>query len=458
MVARIDRLVMVLVLALASPSMAFAQGVDPVARARGLLETGDASAAYALLAPLEGTRGADKAFDFWLGRAALESGRLERAATAFERALIVDPEFDAARMGLARTYLRMGDPDLAGRELEQLAARVREPADRAAIAEYQAEVERLRARQRFSVRLAADAGLGRDTNLSATTRDFTSAVAASFGLPGIAPTGNAIPRADEFRAYGVRGDAAWRLREDRIVFVSASARARDYQDFREFDYRLYDASAGVRGRGKDFAVEGSVFGQRFEQEGAFESPFGDRVRNDRNAAGVQLEARHALTPRLDLVAGVQWSALRYPTNRGQDANETQLSVALQRSGGAVTAAGVLYGASSDARRGINEASDVTTSHRTVGLRGSLQWDFAPAWAATVVAGVSRRTDDDAYARGPFVATGRDDTGEAYARLAWRPLERWSVAAWVSHVSTHSNIAIYSFRKTEGGIEVRLELP
>ena len=100
-----------LVTFLAAP--ASAQGTDPVARARALIEGKDAAAAYSLLEPLAGARSGEVEFDYWLGVAALETGRLEIAALAFERALDRNPDFDSARLELGRTYLRMGSLDLA---------------------------------------------------------------------------------------------------------------------------------------------------------------------------------------------------------------------------------------------------------------------------------------------------------------------------------------------------------
>ncbi|HEX5628519.1 MAG TPA: tetratricopeptide repeat protein, partial [Usitatibacteraceae bacterium] len=175
---------------LATP--ASAQGTDPVARARALVEKKDAAAAYSLLEPLAAARAGEVEFDYWLGVAALETGRLEIAALAFERALDRNPDFDSARLELGRTYLRMGSLDLAELEFRRLQGRAPNEEGRKALDAYLAQIQRLKERQKFSVHGYVEAGGGHDSNLSSTTSDFTSAVDSSFGLPGIQPTGNSI--------------------------------------------------------------------------------------------------------------------------------------------------------------------------------------------------------------------------------------------------------------------------
>jgi len=119
---------------LATP--ASAQGTDPVARARALVEKKDAAAAYSLLEPLAAARAGEVEFDYWLGVAALETGRLEIAALAFERALDRNPDFDSARLELGRTYLRMGSLDLAELEFRRLQGRAPNEEGRKALDAY----------------------------------------------------------------------------------------------------------------------------------------------------------------------------------------------------------------------------------------------------------------------------------------------------------------------------------
>ena len=71
------------------------------ARAKALVEAKDPGGAFRVLEPHEERLGGDVEFDYWLGVAAFESNRLDRAVIAFERVLVRDPLFDSAQIGRA---------------------------------------------------------------------------------------------------------------------------------------------------------------------------------------------------------------------------------------------------------------------------------------------------------------------------------------------------------------------
>ena len=444
------------------PAVVHAQGVDPMSRASVLLESKDAAGAYSLLEPLEARRAPDPAFSYLLGIAALESGRLERAALALERTLAINPEHDSARAALGRTYLRMGALDLAEREFELLLDRPLDASAKAAVRAYLAEISVLKARARFRVETFAEAGVGRDSNITATTRDFTSAVQGGFGLPGIAPTGNSIRRADAFSSLGAGVEGLWRPREDHAYFASAGARARNYRDYRDFDYRLLDVSAGAQARIGESSYLASIFGQDFRQDGALtEGGLLEGLSNDRRAAGVQLEWRREAWARTEVVASFQAAALRFADNPGQDSNQYQLALGLQhspRSWGPGALDVVAYATLADALRPLNPFTDATGAHKTYGVRITARSDVRARLSWMVAGGVSRRIDDDEFARATLVKVGRDTLGEIHARVGWRFTGHWSAQAWVSGLRNRSNIELYSFRKAEGGVDVRFDYP
>ncbi len=74
-------------------------------KAQGLLDGGNAQAAFSLLKPLEESRAGDPAFDYLLGLSAIESGQPLDAVFALERAVEADPTSGPARAELARAYL-----------------------------------------------------------------------------------------------------------------------------------------------------------------------------------------------------------------------------------------------------------------------------------------------------------------------------------------------------------------
>ncbi|HSJ95625.1 MAG TPA: hypothetical protein VLC53_01050, partial [Myxococcota bacterium] len=101
--ARIRRLA---TMAAAAALVAASAHADPqvVDNARRLLAGGDAKGAYAQLAPLQDRLSGEPEYDYLLGVAALDSGRMDEAIIAFERVLAIIPNHAGAQMDLARAY------------------------------------------------------------------------------------------------------------------------------------------------------------------------------------------------------------------------------------------------------------------------------------------------------------------------------------------------------------------
>src|SRR5262249_51500248 len=93
---------LVLALVFAGAAAADDDAQSLAAQAKALVEGREAGRAFALLEPHEERLGGDIEYDYWLGVAALETNRLDRAVIAFERVLVRDPLFDSARLELAR--------------------------------------------------------------------------------------------------------------------------------------------------------------------------------------------------------------------------------------------------------------------------------------------------------------------------------------------------------------------
>ena len=452
------RLFFVLLLTAACSLPTLAQAPDPVVQAKTLIESKQADAAFALLAPLERQRAGNRDFDYWLGVAALESDRLERATLAFERLLVTNPDFDSARLELARTYLRMGSVDLAAQEFTRLLTRAPNEVGRNLLEAYLAEIRRIKDRQRFDRSAYIELGGGRDNNLSSSTRDFPQAILNSFGLPGIGATGNSIRRADNFLAVQTGADGIFRLREDRLMTASADLSFRRYREFGEYDYVLANVKLGYQTKLGQFNYAVSGIAQSFRQDGAFVDTIGaERITNDRDLRGVNLEARRNLGAETQIVLGTQFIVLRYKTNPGQDTNQSQMSLAIQNEPG-WWPAGTLYASLTysfdDARRPLNPFTETTATRHTTGVRLVAQSDprASLSWLSSV--GWSRRVDDEPFARATLVRTGRDDLLEFHVRGAWKFAETWSLHPYAVYARNKSNIDLYTFAKAEGGVTLR----
>lgn len=96
-------------------SPAFADTI--LAQAQQWIKSHEADKAYLLLKPLEQERAGEAEFDYWLGTAALESGRSAEAAFALERCLAVEPHHGLCRVQMVRTHLALGEKRNARHEI-----------------------------------------------------------------------------------------------------------------------------------------------------------------------------------------------------------------------------------------------------------------------------------------------------------------------------------------------------
>lgn len=149
-----------------------ASAEDPVlAEAERLLAGGNAESAWALLAPREAEWAGSPVYDYLLGVAALDSGRRSEAIFSLERALTVTPDFDGARMDLARAYYEAGDFENARTQFRHLAGRAPPPATGAVIDRYLAAIDARGGDRGHRFNAWLTSGAGYDSNANSSTSD-----------------------------------------------------------------------------------------------------------------------------------------------------------------------------------------------------------------------------------------------------------------------------------------------
>jgi tetratricopeptide (TPR) repeat protein len=434
---------------------------DELSDARDLIKRGEAARAFGLLEPLERSRAGDVDFDYLLGTAAYDAGRYDRAVVAFERVLLASPGFFSARFDLARTYYALGADDLAQQEFERLLKANPTPEGVRAINAHLAAIEARRKGPQRRWKAYVEAGGGHDSNLSSTTPDFTNAIGGAFGIPGVVPTGNSILRSAPFWSLngGVAGGVPFGGGWEAIGAIDL--KGRNYTRYGEFDYRMADLQAGVLWGREATSVQVTAVGQAYRQDGdAPAAADGSRALNDRNAGGVNLEARHALGGGWEGFAIAQWMRLKYPSNATQDTDQAYASAGVLRpTRGAwpgMFLASVFYSHDS-ARSDSDGTSALDVGRKTAGIRGYAQRDFARGAYCFLYAGYSVRRDDGAFARATTIEYGRDKLLEVSAGGAI-PWGRWSLRPGVTWLHNDSNIDLYSFKRTEGSLMVRYEFP
>ena len=439
---------------------------DEISDARDLVKQGNAERAFQVLEPLERTRAGEVDFDYLLGVAAYDTGRYDRAVVAFERALLASPGFFSARFDLARAYFALGADDLAKQEFERLLKANPTPEGVRAINDHLEAIERRRKGPQKRWKGYIEGGAGYDNNLSSTTPDFTNAIGGAFGIPGVVPTGNSILRSAPFWALGGGVAGGIPLGNDFEAIGAIDLKGRSYTRYDEFDYQLADAQLGVLWGRDATSVQVTAVGQAFRQDGDAPAPaVGDRPLNDRNAAGINVEARHGFGGGWEGFAIAQWMRLRYPSNATQDTDQVYGTAGVLRpTRGAwpgLILASVFY---SKDRAEHEQSADPQTGtpaldvgRTTAGIRGYVQRDFANHAYAFLYVGFSVRKDDGAYARATTIEYGRDKLWEVTlgGAIPWR---NWSLRPGVTFLHNDSNIDLYSFRRTEASLMLRYEFP
>ena len=138
-------------LAMVPPGSAFAQQTIQVAttadvrallgQAENLLAAGNVQRAYELLQGRETELSGHAYFDYLLGVAALDSGRINEAILSLRRAATTAPQFSGARMELARAHFDAGEKNVARPIFVALLAENPPPGVRGVLDQYIAAID-----------------------------------------------------------------------------------------------------------------------------------------------------------------------------------------------------------------------------------------------------------------------------------------------------------------------------
>jgi tetratricopeptide (TPR) repeat protein len=440
--------------ALPAAAQSDAQALD---RARSLLAAGNAKQAYAELEPLQAKLSGMPEFDYLLGVAALDSGRVEDAIVAFERVLALVPNHAGAQMDLARAYYAAGSFDLAEAAFTKLQESNPPPAAQAAIARYLNAIQTRKRQTQPGWASYGELGLGYDSNITGVPTNFGAAAQQSFNLIGIEATGNAIKRSAAFAQGAVGTEYTRPLTRGWAFFAGGDLRGRVYRHESDFNSFAGDFRAGAARN--DGANQWRAMASYLEYRQEGDAPVDPRPTSDRRMGGASVDWRHALDPKTQVGVGVQLNAVRFPKNEIEDFNQVFLSASWLRS---FERKGVplLYvsGFVSD-DRAINKFADgeTTKSKNLAGVRGYLQYTLDPKLQAFGGLGVIVRRDKDAFARSTTVEKGRDVFGDAAVGLIWNFRDKCALRLQWAYSHNSSNIDIYDFNRNEISSTIRCDM-
>jgi hypothetical protein len=446
-----------------------ARADDPVLEsARRLLAAGDAKQAYAELIAVQDKMSGMPEYDYLLGVAALDSGRIEDAIIAFERVLALVPNHAGAQMDLARAYYAAGSFDLAEAAFQKLKASNPPPAAQIAINRYLDALEKRRKQTQAGWTAFGELGLGYDSNITGVPSNFFSASQQSVGI-GFDPSGNSLKRSAPFVQGAIGADYYSPLSRGWSLFGGGELRGRAYRHHGrsaadgsgvDFDQASADLHGGGALNDGPDQYRGTATYSPFTQKGA--APGDPKPTNDRRLYGLNFDWRHALDTRTQTGLGLQLNSIRFPKNRVEDFDQLFVSAAwlksYERSGSPflyVTG----FVTEDHAKNKFADGNGGTTSKskNLAGLRGYFQYSTTPKVAAFAGLAAIYRRDRDAFARSNLIARGKDYYGEASFGVNWGFREKCALRLQYVYSHNSSNIDIYDFNRGEISSTIRCEM-
>ena len=448
------------VLAFSWVAPAFAQQSE-IPRAEQLMKQGRAAEAYALLEPLESAQAGNIAFDYLFGTAALDSGHPDRATIAFERVLLVNPNFAGARLDLARAYFAMGSDDLAKAELDAVLQANPPQNVRSVVTRYLEAIEQRKKKDQPQLAGYVEAGAGTDSNITAVTTDFTGAVLQAYNFPNVQPTGNSVKREGTFSQAAAGAEYTRPLQDYPGLAWYAGGDARErhyYSNNAAFDTQQLDVRGGLAYTLGANLFKAGVQDQRYFQEGAAPpAADGTQVTNDRKTLGYALEWRRVIAPGRQLGAFAQFNEQRFLTNNAQDIDQTlyglQLINAFQARGNPLVLL-ALFQSRDRALRPQNVAGTTDVSKTVTGARAYAQYTVHEPFDVFASLGHTERQDDSMFSRSTVIGYGKDRTFDVTLGINWRFAPAWMLRFQGTTTENRSNIALYEYSRTELSVNLR----
>jgi tetratricopeptide (TPR) repeat protein len=436
---------------------------DPVIdSARQLLAAGNPRQAYAELIAAQDRLSGMPEFDYLLGVAALDSGKLEDAIIALERVLALLPNHAGAQMDLARAYYAAGSFDLAEAAFVRLRAANPPPAAQIAINRYLEAINARKQQTRAGWTAFGELGLGYDSNITGVPAAFFAAAQQSIGI-GFDPTGNSVKRSAWFAQGAVGAEYFHPLGRGWSLFAGGEGRGRLYRHEPDFNLGAAEMHAGAALNAGDDQYKISASYSPFWQEGAAPEVAGsEKLTNDRRVAVLGFDWRHAVNTRTQVGFGLQLNSIRFPKNQLEDFNEVLVTGSWLHSYEGrgspllyLTAFVTEDRAPNEFDNGVEGTS--TKGKNLFGARSYFQYSLTPKLQAFNSVGFVYRKDKDDWARSNLIQRGKDSYFDVAIGLGWAFREKCNLRVQWIYSRNSSNIDIYDFNRNEVSSNIRCDM-
>jgi hypothetical protein len=414
---------------------------DLIKRAEELSRSGKPNEAYELLASQEDSYIGIIKFDYALGRAALDSGRPDKATLALSRVLALDPSHAGASIDMGRAYLALGDIPRARATFQSLLSLDPPPDIRAQLQTFLAladasTVPSTAARSPTQGYLGAMLGWSSNVNQAPSQSViFVPGVGSNFELPG-----QNVKKPDSFA--GVLGGIDYSRALGGTYSVSVGGDFLGRRNFHESDFNVagYDAYLGLSAVSGPHAARVQALAARDYLGGSA----------NRNLEGLTLGYVGTLNPATQLMATAQGGRQRYIPEDFKifDADYIVFGAGGARKLDERSTVFVVLSAGYQNDVGGNPSGN----RDLVGIQVGGEM-LVGARTRVVAAAVGERSQYDKF--DTEFQTERHDLRRAFEAGVHYYLERdLSVRLNLSYAYVRSNIPIYEYERFEGALMLR----
>lgn len=445
----------VLCLALSASLSTFANP-QLLMEAQKLLAAGNPKQAFMLLVAEQGKLAGMPDYDYLLGVAALDSGKIEESIIAFERVLAASPGNPGALMDLGRAYFVAGSLDLAETTFLQLRRSNPPPAANQAIERYLKAIADKRDSRKRAMTAWGEVSLGYDTNITGVPKDFTAAVVSSFNIPGVDATGNSIKRKAPYLGAALGADYVQPFSQTWSGTIGAELRGRGYRHEADFNSLAAEVRGGAAWTGGAHGIKFTGSFNRFNQEG--QAPGEPKPTNDRRTATAGGDYTFSMANDQQLSAGLSGSRVRFLKNDIEDFNASAVSAGWLRHFAGAGSPLLQFTGYFSRDKAIRKLADgVSDKSKDVGgLRSYFQYSLTDRVALFSSIGFTVRRDKSEFARATEVEIGRDKLGDITLGVNWRFQPRCMMRAQWFGARNDSNVAIYDYNRNEFSSNIRCD--
>ncbi len=413
---------------------------ESVKRASDLFKSGNALKAYRLLVPLEPELAGRADFDYLLGLAALESGNPTVATLAFERLLLIQPNFAGVRIDLGRAYFEMGSYTRSRTEFNTVLKMNPPPMAKKVAENYLVAIEEMLSATKTNFTGFVETIFGYDTNANNSTDNSIIYVPALSLNLTLSPTN--VETDDSYAGISAGVSIKHKFTDNFYSYLGTSGIKRMLSKEKELETDRVSARTGIGFGNNINTIRMGMNGTQLRLDNRINSKL----------TGGNLEWQHTFSRKNRSVFFGQGTSIRYPDVKINNTDQYLAGWSLLHSmkklwHATFTATG--YGGYN-----FEKENRADGSNAIYALRSGFQ--IQPNQKFSVFMGLGEQYSGYKQENPAFLETREDLQFDARLSITWQPLHHLTIRPAVNFLKNDSNIAMYDYDRTDVFMTVRYD--